>query len=97
MSKALQYGSLYFMVGRPGKTEQEIAVFADRVEIQEGHLIFWGGFRAEKHPQPDEGNPEITIAFPPKTWTYVYEASCLDGRPLSVKYWKGLLHEGFDA
>lgn len=69
-----QYGKRYWIVDRPDGGY--ISVYANRVELDAGHLAFFGG------------DPEyMTFALPPGQWVAFYAAAIVDGAPVAVEKW----------
>jgi len=84
-----RYGTKYFCVGVPKMIcpTRQIYVNADRIEINTGALICWGGFRQYDHVIVD--SDVINLAFAPGHWTYVFAASVIDGSAVAVDHWEG--------
>jgi hypothetical protein len=69
-----QYGNRYWIIDRPDGGY--ISLYADRAELDNGHLAFYGG------------NPEyMTFALAPGQWVTFYAAILSDGTPAAVERW----------
>lgn len=69
-----QYGTRYWIVDRPDGGY--IGLHANRVQLDAGHLAFYGGY------------PEyLTFALPPGSWTAFYAAALIDGAPVAADRW----------
>jgi hypothetical protein len=69
-----QYGNRYWIIDRPDGGY--ISLYADRVELDAGHLAFYGG------------DPEcLTFALPAGQWAAFYAAAVIDGAPVAVERW----------
>lgn len=94
MEQPMNYGKSYWCVKTPLSKDGEIYLYADRVELREGTLIFWGRFyppRGESEP-PDYDNPEgeerILFIFNKDKWKACYGAD-KDEYPLAAEHWEG--------
>jgi hypothetical protein len=68
------YGKRYWVIDRPDGGY--ISAYANRVDLNAGHLVFYGG------------DPEyMTLALPPGQWTAFYAAALVDGAPVAVERW----------
>jgi len=105
MSAPSNYGRKYFCVKVPSdiSEDQEIYLHADRVEIKDGALIFYGKY------YPDKANDELGFYEPDyqnsngeempllilnrDCWKVYYAASCLDGHAVAVVHWSSEIYE----
>lgn len=92
--EAVSCGRLYWCVKTPLSKDRQVFLYADRVELREGALIFWGRFYPSKGEDglPDYDNPEgeerIWFVFNKDKWKACYiadEGQC----PVAVEHWKG--------
>lgn len=100
MSESNNYGKKYFCIKVPSdiSVDGEIYLHADRVEVRDGTLIFWGKYYPDKCDKamgrfPDYENQtsdEMPLLILNKNcWEVYYAASCLDGHAVAVEHWRG--------
>lgn len=82
---AARYGRYYWRVNTTlsGKS-QDIYTYADRVEVRDGCLVFYGGWR-KFHGDAAEQKPHVMLVLAPGSWKAVYAASVLDGTPVAAE------------
>jgi hypothetical protein len=79
MSKADEFGRVYFCVGVPREiaTAGVVYVWADKIGLDDaGNLIFYGT------------SMKMLLAFAKGSWFTVYSANATTGAPLAVEHWK---------
>jgi hypothetical protein len=99
MSETANYGTRYFCVKVPFEIsgDGEIYLYADRVELRDGALIFWGKYypsefrdgRAYVDYDKKDGDEMALLILNKECWKAYYAASCLDGAAVAVEHWRG--------
>jgi hypothetical protein len=88
MSEPSNYGRTYWCVKTNLSKDGEIYVHADRLEMREGTLFFFGSHRREESDRPP-GPEGILLMIAAGHWRAVYAASGIDGSAVAVQHWEG--------
>jgi len=80
-----KYGSRYWCVKTRLSEDGEIYLFADKVTVADGMLIFTSG--------GEDGAANLNLALAPGEWGTVFAASIIDGCAVAVEHWRGEVAE----
>jgi hypothetical protein len=85
-----KYGEFYWCIKVTASEDNDIYVYADRLEVTvTGALIAWGGNRNKggEDQGPDMRKPVLMLAA--GHWTAAFAASTFDGSAVAVEHWGG--------
>jgi hypothetical protein len=87
--KAQQYGRFFWLVELGN--DEWVSVYANRVEVSGGAVVFYGIGHEAADGRPDyerpKGDDYPVVAFGAGQWQTFYAASLLDGHPVAVDRW----------